>query len=312
MKINLTIEQRIILIAISITMFLIILGLSSPDERTKRGVISNALILFAFMLILPFILLRYQKERAIREMEEKMPTFLRDLAEAINSGLPFHKAIISCSEIDYGELSKEVKKMANQLSWNIPVNKVLDQFTERVKSSKKLYMSLKILKESYFTGGDVISTLNSVAENLTQLNEIGKERASILNQYVILIYALVFIFVAIFVAINKLMIPIFHTSEISNDMSIFVSPCEDNPNPVCEIFSIPAEYIFGFQNPRSIGGYYISIFFYICTIIAITCGIVIGEITKKSIFSGLRHATILIISVWGVLLLLKVLNFIGV
>ncbi|MEM5829400.1 MAG: type II secretion system F family protein [Candidatus Aenigmatarchaeota archaeon] len=311
MKIKLTIEQRIIVIAISITAFLIILGSLSPDEKTRRGVISNALILFAFMLILPFIILRYQREKAIREMEEKMPSFLRDLIEAINSGLPFHKAIISCSEIDYGELSKEVKKMANQLSWNIPVDKVLDQFIERVRSSKKLYISLKILRESYFTGGDVVSTLNSVAENLTQFNDIGKERASLLNQYVMLTYTLVFVFLAIFVAINRLMIPIFHTSQIYGETQIFTSPCANNPTPVCEIFSIPAKYLFGIEDPENISGYYISIFFYINTIIAITCGVVIGEITRRSVFVGLRHALILTIAVWGILLLLKVLNFIG-
>ncbi|MEM5772693.1 MAG: type II secretion system F family protein [Candidatus Aenigmatarchaeota archaeon] len=313
MKKKLTIEQRIIIISISITTFLIIVGLLSQDEKTKIGVISNALILFAFMLLLPLIILRYQREKAIREMEEKMPIFLRDLVESLNAGIPFHQAIIASSKVDYGELSKEIKKMANQISWGMPVNKVLDQFIERVKSSKKLYMSLKILRESYFTGGDVISTLNSVADSLTQLNEIEKERVSILNQYVVLIYAIVFIFVAILVAINRLMIPIFHTSEMQEGgITGFLSPCADNPSFVCEIFSIPAATIFGLENPRSLGGYYISVFFYMSTIIALTCGIIVGEIRERSIFSGIKHALILTIAVWGLLLLLKVLNFLGV
>lgn len=246
-------------------------------------------------------------------MEEKMPLFLRDLVESISSGVPFHQAIVMSSKLDYGELSREIKKMANQISWGMPVNKVLDQFIERVKSSKKLFMALKILRESYLTGGEIISTLNSVADNLTQLNEIEKERKSILNQYVVLIYAIVFVFVAILVAINKLMLPIFQATQApGGEILGFKSPCEDNPTFVCVVFSLPAQYIFGVANPTSIGGYYISIFFYMSTIIAIACGMVIGEITERSIFSGLKHSLILTIAVWGVLLLLKVLNFIGV
>ncbi|MEM5867418.1 MAG: type II secretion system F family protein, partial [Candidatus Aenigmatarchaeota archaeon] len=219
MKIKLTTEQKIILIAISITSFLIIIGLLNEDEKTRIGVISNALILFAFMLILPLVILRYQRERAIKEMEETMPAFLRDLVESINAGVPFHQAIVAASKVEYGELSKEIKKMANQISWGMPVNKVLDQFTERVKSSKKLYLSIKILKETYYTGGDVVSTLASIADSLTQLNEIDKERKSILNQYVVLIYGIAFIFLAILVGINRLLLPIFRTSESLGEFS---------------------------------------------------------------------------------------------
>jgi len=306
-------EQRIVLIAMGITGFLILLGMLSPDEKTRVGVISNAFILFAFMLVLPLIFIKYQREKAIREMEEKMPLFLRDLVESINSGVPFHQAIVLSSKLDYGELSKEVKKMANQISWGMPVNKVLDQFIDRVKSSKKLFMSLKILRESYLTGGEIISTLNSVADNLTQLNEIEKERRSILNQYVVLVYAIVFVFVAILVAINKLMIPIFRAAQIpGGEVLGFQSPCKDNPTFICELFSIPARYIFILPDPTGIGGYYVSIFFYMSTIIAIACGIVIGEITERSSIAGLKHSFILTIAVWGLLLLLKVLNFIGV
>jgi flagellar protein FlaJ len=311
LKRNLTIEQKIVLVAILITGFLMVLGFFSPDEKTRTGVMSNAFILFAFMLILPFIFLKYQRERRIKEMEEKMPTFLRDIVESLSSGAPFHQAIVLCSKVDYGELSREVKKMANQISWGMPVNKVFDQFIERVKSSKKLYMSLKILRESYFTGGNVISTLNSLADNLTQLNELEKERSSILNQYVILLYAIVFIFVAILVAINRLMIPIFKASEIPGEVAVFKSPCSDISSPICEIFAIPPKYIFGLE-PTSIASYYISIFFYMSTIIAATCGVVVGEIKEKSIVSGLKHSIILTMAVWGTLLFLKVMNFLGV
>lgn len=268
------------------------------------------------MLALPLILLKYGKERAIREIEEKMPIFLRSIVESIRSGMPFHQAIVSCSNMDYGELSKEVKKMSNQISWGLPVNKVLDQFIDRVKSSKRLFMALKILRESYFTGGDVISTLDSVADNLNELNEAGKERVSLLNQYVVLIYAIVFVFIIILVAINRLMVPIFQISSTPGaemgGMGGFQSPCLDNDNPICNILTLPAEYIFNIKDITNIGAYYVSLYFYMSTIIGIFCGLVVGQITENSLVSGLKHSLIMIIAVWGILLMLKALNILGV
>lgn len=309
MRIKLSIEQKIILVSISITSFLIALGLITSN----LGVVSNAFILFAFMLILPLILLKYERERSIREMEEKMPLFLRDMVESIRSGIPFHQAIVSSSKLDYGALSKEVNRMANQISWGMPVNKVLDQFVDRVKSSKRLFMALKILRESYFTGGDVISTLESVSSNLNELNDAGKERRSLLNQHMVLMYALVFIFVAILVAMNKLMVPIFQISSTPGAETLGIqSPCADNPSIICSIFSIPARYIFNLPDPTNIGAYYLSLFFYMSTIVAVACGLVVGQIMEGSVIAGLKHSLILTVAVWGILLLLKTINFLGV
>jgi flagellar protein FlaJ len=309
LKIKLSTEQNIILISVSITAFLIALGLVTSNQ----GVISNAFILFAFMLVLPLILLKYERERSLREMEEKMPLFLRDLVESIRSGMPLHQAIMASSKMDYGALSKEVNKMANQISWGMPVNKVLDHFIDRVKSSKRLFMALKILKESYFTGGDVISTLESVSNNLNELNDAGKERRSLLNQHMVLMYALVFIFVVILVAMNKLMVPIFQISSVPGTEVLGIqSPCMDNPSVICLIFALPAKYIFNLLEPTSIGAYYLSLFFYMSTIVAISCGLVVGQIMENSVIAGLKHSLILTVAVWGILLLLKVINFLGV
>lgn len=310
MNLNLTTEQRIVVVSISITAFLILIGFLSADETTRFGVISNAFILFAFMLILPFIFLKYQKERALREMEEKMPLFLRDLVESLRSGTPLHQAILYCSKLDYGELSKELKRVGNQISWNIPLNKVLDQFGKRVSKSRKLSMSLRIIKETYFTGGDVISTLSTLVDNLTELNEVEKERLSITNQYIVLIYAIAFIFVAILVVINRLMLPLFESPAVE-EMGLG-NPCKDSFDFICEIFNIPSRYIFVVKDLANIGSYYLSIFFYMSTIIAISCGLVVGEIRERSILAGLKHSLILTVACWGILLLLKGLNLLGV
>lgn len=309
---NLTPEIKIILISIVITTIIIILGYATNNS----GVVGNGIILGIFLIAVPIVLFRYEKFKDIKEIEEKFPLFLRDVVEAIHSGMPFHQAIIVNSKLDYGRLSKEVKKMAHQISWGMPVDKVIDQFTERVKSSKRLHSSLKTVREAYLTGGDVVSTLDSVAGNLTQLDDAEKERQTLLNQYVVLMYAIAFIFVGILVSINKLLIPVFQVSQSPGGAEAFglTSPCL-NPFGVegfiCDIYSLPAKYIFTID-PTTIGAYYTSLFFFMSVIVSISAGLVAGQISENSLTAGLKHSAIMTVGVVGTMLILKFVNLLGV
>ena len=142
-------ETKIVLISSGITAAVITIGVLTGNS----GVIGNGIILGVFLIAVPIILIQYEKYRTVKEIEEKFPIFLRDVAESMHSGLPLHQAIIANSKLDYGRLTREVKKMAHQLSWGMPVNKVLDQFTERMRSSKRLFSSLRTVRESYLSGG---------------------------------------------------------------------------------------------------------------------------------------------------------------
>lgn len=309
MKIKLDLEKKILIISLVVSVSIISLGIVTANT----GIVGNSVILSVFIIFVPLILFRYERRKTLKEYEEKFPAFLRDVVESIRSGMPFHKAIFISSRLDYGRLSKEVKKMSNQISWGIPVDKVLDQFTERVKKSKRLFMALKTLRESYLTGGDVESTLESVAENLSVLDDAEKERSSLLNQYVILMYAITFIFLGILAAINKLMIPIFQVGTSPGGEAFgLASPCEGNPNFICSIYALPAVYIFAFKDTMSIGAYYTSIFFFMSIIVAVACGLVAGQISENSITAGLKHSAIMTGVVIGAMLILKAAGILGV
>ena len=308
MKIELDMEKKVILTSTTISVLLISFGIITANQN----VIGNSIIISSFLIIIPAILFRYEKQRTLKEIEEKFPHFLRDVVESIRSGMPFHKAIIICSKLDYGRLTKEVKKMANQISWGLPVDKVLDRFTEKVKGSKKLYVSLKVLRESYLTGGDVVSTLESVIDNLNILEDSEKEKKTLLNQYVILMYAISFVFVGILIAINKLMVPVFQASSAAAETMGLTNPCQGNPNIICSIYSIPSRYIFKVKDPNGIGAYYLSIFFFMSMIVAIACGLVAGQISESSLTIGLVHSTIMATVVFGAMLILSGAGMLGV
>ena len=303
---KITQQMKILLLSLAVASALLILGVMSGDI----GVFSNIIVIDLFIVGLPQFFTSYEKYRTRRDNEEKFPAFLRDIIESLSLGMPFHKAIISASKIDYGRFSKEVKKMAHQISWGMPLNRVLDIFIERIKSSKRMYLAMTIIKETYTAGGDVVSTLDSVADNIRMLDDIDKEKKSLLNQYVVLIYAICFLFIGIVAAINRLMVPMFTAAaETMGGLAVFSNPCGEFANPFCTAVQFIAN-IFSI-NSESIGAYYTSLFFMMSMVEAICCGLVAGQISENSITAGLKHSIIMLVisfAAFGILVRLKMLG----
>jgi flagellar protein FlaJ len=65
------------------------------------------------------------KQKQKREIMDKLPDFLRDIANSSASGMTIYDAIRSASEGDYGQLTPELKMTVAQLSWGIPVEEAL-------------------------------------------------------------------------------------------------------------------------------------------------------------------------------------------
>lgn len=246
-------------------------------------------------------------------MEEKFPNFLRDLIESLRAGLPLHKAIINASKINYGNLSKEVNKMANQISWGMPIDKVLSQFVQRVKSSKRMTSGMQIILQSYLSGGDVVSTMDSVADSQLVLSETEKEKSSTLSQYIIVMYAISLIFIGIVVAVNKLMVPLFSLSQQGAEFGLLnpCGACSGLECSVCALFETTAGSIFGLE-PSSISAYYTSLFFFMSVMQSIFSGLVAGQISEGSVIAGARHSLILASITFGVFSIFVRLGVIGV
>ncbi len=310
--IKLSERSNFFIMSLAVSAVLLAIGAMSKDI----GVVGNIIIIVTFVIATPQLFLSYKRYRDNKEMESKFPGFLRDLTENLRSGMAFHKAIRTASRLDYGKLTPEVKKMANQISWGMPVDKVLNQFAERVKKSRRLYTSLKIIRESYMSGGEVASTIESVADNSTLLEDSQKERKSLLDQYVVLMYAISLIFIVIVTAINRLLVPIFQISgaAIGGESFGLTNPCT---NPVdfavniCWLFQSTSQYYFSLD-PNSIGAYYASLFFYMALMQALFSGLVAGQISDNSITAGIKHSLILVGITIGSFSILAKFGLIGV
>ncbi len=312
-KADLSREMKVLIISIIISLVAIFIGIISGDI----GVLGNIIILSVFFIGLPQLIFNYMNYRDLKEIEFRYPIFLRDLVESTRAGLPLHKAIRSVSKTDYGPLSKEVKKMAHQLSWNVNIIKVLEQSRDRLKNSESLNRIIRVLIETYKSGGSVDQTLESLANTLSTIQETQKERKSILSQYVVAMYAITFVFIGIVVGINRLLVPIFSSANLgANPISGSV------PNP-CEACAYgggascaPCYIYFNVCNlmgidTSGISCYYVALFYSMTAIQSITGGLVAGQIGEASLRSGIKHSVILFLASSGIFFIFVRMGLLG-
>ncbi len=203
---------------------------------------------------------KYQSQRT--QTESGVNSFLRDLTEVRKTGLSPEKCIESLSHRDYGSFSKELRKISSEISWGIPVRKVIMDFISRTKSwMTQIVMFL--LVETVDVGGGTIAMIESLARFNNTTQEVEKEKKMAVRPYVIMPY-----FAALLLVATTTMMLGFTTGTLG-----LSTPTGPNP----EMESVKA------------------IFNLSCIFSSYMIGIVAGKISEESIGAGFKHASILVI-----------------
>ncbi len=203
--------------------------------------------------------MKYSKQRS--GMESGINSFLRDLTEVRKTGLSPEKCIESLSKRDYGVFTKELRKISSEISWGIPLKKVIMQFVARTKSwMTQLVMFL--LVETIDVGGGTIGMIESLARfnNLTQ--EVEKEKRMSTRPYVMMPYLSAILLVA--------------TTTMMMGLTSGT------------LTAVPG------QTPKDMSQ--MSLIFNTSVIFqSYLIGIVAGKISEESVAAGFKHATILVV-----------------
>ncbi|OYT42122.1 MAG: hypothetical protein B6U78_02140 [Candidatus Aenigmarchaeota archaeon ex4484_224] len=289
-KEKMKIQTKIKILSIAISAVLLALSFYTKDV----GVIGNVVIISMILIFGPILFFRYLEYREMKEIESYFPEFLRNVNESINSGMSLARAIRSASRANYGKLTKYVKKISNQISWKVPVEKALRNLQNEIKSPK-IKLAIEIIIDTYKSGGDVSSSLDSIAESLTIMEEAESERRTILNQYVVILYAISIIFVIISVAISKFLTPIVQSSLGMPGMETLGDPCINCFGfgcLICEFYRTTASILFflPYYSPKA---YYISLFFYMSMLQSLFTGLIAGQVSEGSVSAGIKHSLIM-------------------
>ena len=291
-------QRRIIMYMGIISAVLIIVGIGFGNAALLGNLIIIALLITAG----PYFFFRYSRYMWVKSLEMEFPNFVRDLADSVRS-MPLPEALGIVKKSNYGNLTQEVKRMHNRMSWGTPFLRALEIFENKVKESKVISEALMILRESYLSGGNMVFTLESIARDLLMLREAEAERSSMLRQHIMVMYAIFFMFLGISLMIIMVMVPMMESqSQIGTGIDTgplagqfsFANPC-----PPEKAYMFPCGLYVGVsltlgQDASKIGAYYIALFFYALIIQGIFVGLITGQLGENSMVAGIKHSMIMV------------------
>ncbi len=226
-----------------------------------------------------------KKQREVRQIERRLPDFLRDVAEAGRFGMTLAEAIVVSSGGRYGKLTPEIKKMAAQITWGVPATEALRLFAERVKTPM-VRRVVAIIAKSSDAGGDVADVLTMVSHDTKETQLTEDERRIAMSTYIAVIYISFLVFLVTIWILNVTFLPkmLEASGALGSASGVVQSPLAQNLPEVI-------------RNIR--------VAFFIATIVhGLGDGILAGVLDTGKIPNGLRHSFImLLIAFFGFLLI---------
>jgi len=213
------------------------------------------------------------KEKRKKEVAERLPDFLRDIANSTASGMTIFDSIKTASQGDYGELTPELKMMTSQLSWGIPIDEALTNFAKRINTKEDKRLALTINK-ALEIGGNTSTVFTAAAKEIDQIKRVEQQRKADMALYSIVIFISFFVFLAVILIINSTIFAAIYNlqSELGGRAIGGMRIAEIDPSAIKDMF-----FVFVFV--QSLGG-----------------GLLGGFMMEGRLSSGIKQAFVLVLS----------------
>ncbi|HTP56291.1 MAG TPA: type II secretion system F family protein [Thermoplasmata archaeon] len=250
-------------------------------EGTGLNPALDFMVLGMLVLMAPYGFAMTAKLRRIAKIEERLPDFLRDVSEAGRFGMTLPDAIVVASTGRYGLLSDEIRKMASQLEWGVPVATALRLFEERVPTPL-VQRVVSIVTRANEAGGNVADVLTMVAHDTREGQLSAQARQISMLTYVTVIYISFFVFLVTIYIMAAVFLP----------QMIVAGEGVQNSN-LSSAGAVTLQFTFV---PVLFLAFLVAVIVH-----AVGDGIMAGILYNGRISEGLQHATIMLATGWAIM-----------
>jgi flagellar protein FlaJ len=256
--------------------------LLAPGESTGANPAIDFFVIGTLCLIAPYGFAETARLRRIAKIEERLPDFLRDVAEAGRFGMTLPDAIVVASTGRYGLLTDEIKKMASQIEWGVPVAHALDLFEKRVPTPLTQRV-VSIVTRANEAGGNVADVLTMVAHDTREAQLAQQARQISMLTYVTVIYISFFVFLVTIYIMAAVFLPQMITAGCGVSTSSLSSSGAGAGAITLAFQFVPVLFLA----------------FMVAVIVhAVGDGVMAGVLFNGRIAEGLQHATIMLAAGW--------------
>jgi archaeal flagellar protein FlaJ len=238
-------------------------------------IIDDITVITILIALGPLAVLDIKESRRIRNLEEALPNFFRDLAGMNDSGMTLPNAVHLVSAGEYSTLTPFIRKMDSEMSWNVPFVTAMYRFGQRLKTPLA-DRSVDLIAKASRAGGDASEVLRAAANDTYEFVKLKTERRNNMMIYVVivLISFLVFLFV-IFILV---------TTFLTTMATAGAASAHAGSN---------AQFI---KNLDIF--FYKRLFAHAAMIQGIFSGLVAGQMGEGSAIAGLKYSVIMLLIAW--------------
>jgi flagellar protein FlaJ len=232
----------------------------------------DRIIFTSYILIIPLMIFHEYKKRKEDRIQSQMPDFLKKLASTNETGMTLRDSLKLMTRSDIG-LSKEIKKIWNDIEWGLAINEALVRFANRVRTHL-VSRSVTLLTKANESSGDIGEVLNVAARDVAAEQELKVERRINMFIYVVIIYISFIVFIGIIYIISTTFLEemVKAGEKVSSSGSAAVP------------LSLSREKL----------NVYNRMFFHGALIQGFSSGLIAGVMGEGSVLSGLKHSVMMI------------------
>jgi len=163
------------------------------------------LLVAALLLLLgPYGFAVAREHRRVEAMDHRLPDLLRDLTDSGRAGLGLAPALVAAGEREYGALTDEVRRVARQIRWGVPVETALEEWARRVPTPR-IRRTVSVLVRCDRVGGHTVDVLALLTEQAREEERARSARRAAVSTYGAVVYVAFFVFLlTIFILLHLL------------------------------------------------------------------------------------------------------------
>ncbi|MGB4235905.1 MAG: type II secretion system F family protein [Methanoregulaceae archaeon] len=158
--------------------------------------VDDILVFSFFIAAVPLAILDFREMSRRRHIEEALPNFYRDLAGMNDSGMTLPNAVHLVAQSDYSTLTPYVKRLDNEMSWNVTFIDAIQRFRVRL-ATPLTDRSIDLIAKASKAGGDVSEVLRAAANDSYEYITLRTDRRNNMLIYIVIVFIafMVFVFV---------------------------------------------------------------------------------------------------------------------
>jgi flagellar protein FlaJ len=232
-------------------------------------------LVFAILIaIVPLALLDLKEQMRVKNLENALPNFFRDLAGMNDSGMTLPTAIHIVAAAEYGTLTPHIRKLDNEMSWGVGFVDALYRFGKGLGTTLA-DRSVDLIAKASKAGGDVSEVLRAAAKDTFEVVNLQTERSNGMLIYVVI----VLVSFAVFLFVIAILVSSFLTTMATAGSAAASSGARGFIGKI-DIFI----YKRLFSHAAMLQGFF--------------SGLVAGQMGEGRFISGLKYSAIMLLIAW--------------